>query len=41
LGAGGGAGDFEFFGGHVCGDVGEEWGAEVALAGVGEHAEDG
>ena len=41
LGAGGGEGDFEFFGGHVYGDVGEEWGAEVALAGVGEHAEDG
>jgi hypothetical protein len=40
LGGGGGAGDLEFFGGHVDGDVGEEWGAEVAFAGVGQHAED-
>ena len=41
LGAGGGAGEFEFLRGHVDGDVREEWGAEVAFAGVGEHGEDG
>ena len=27
LGAWGGTGDFQFFGRHVYGDVGEEWGA--------------
>src|SRR5258708_5558629 len=41
LGAGGGFGEFEFFGGHVYGDFGEEWGGEVAFAGVGQHGEDG
>ena len=36
-----GAGDFQLFGGHVYRDFGEEWSGEVALAGVGQHAEDG
>ncbi len=33
--------DFDFFGRHVYGDVGEERRGEVAFAGIGEHAEDG
>ncbi len=41
LGAWGGFGKFEFFGGHVYGNFGEEWGGEVAFACVGEHGEDG
>jgi hypothetical protein len=41
LRAWGGSREFEFLGGHVYRDVGEEWGAEVALAGVRQHAEDG
>jgi hypothetical protein len=41
LGAWSRARDFELFGGHVDGDLGEEWSGEVALAGVGQHAEDG
>ena len=41
MGAGGGAGEFEFFGSHVYWDVGEERGGEVALAGVGQHGENG
>jgi hypothetical protein len=41
LGAGSGFGEFEFFWGHVYGDFGEERGAEVAFAGVGQHGEDG
>jgi hypothetical protein len=41
LAVGGGEGDLEFFGRHVYGDVGEERGAEVALASVGQHAENG
>src|SRR5258708_4138529 len=41
LGGGGGEGDLQLFGGHIDGDVGEEGGGEVALAGVGQHAEDG
>src|ERR1700733_10819316 len=41
LSAWGRAGDFEFFGGHVYGDVVEQWSTEVAFAGVGEHGEDG
>jgi hypothetical protein len=41
LGAGCGFGEFQFLGGHIYGDFGEEWGAEVAFAGVGQHGEDG
>ena len=41
LRAGGGLRDLGLFLGHVGGDVGEERRREVALAGVGQHAEDG